>query len=197
MCKKRNVLVLLLLVVVAAVALELFAEQGTGESDFAIRKSEAQTVLYTVYRGPYEGIGKPIGELYALAAQKKIKICGPLSLVYLNNPYYTLQNDIGKHCLTEIRIPVGEEVLQEAETFGEMTDVKELKSIKIAVIQKNIGQMDYRAIFKSLYEQIARQGYRPADTATEVFLSNMASGDYDYTRIKSEIIVPVARIGSE
>jgi len=63
----RNMLVLLLVVVVAAVTVELFAEQDSSNSDFSIKKSEAQTVLYTVYLGPYENVGKPIGELYGLA----------------------------------------------------------------------------------------------------------------------------------
>jgi len=192
MCKMRNVLALLLAGVLFAVVVVLFAEQGTGESAVSIRKSEAQTVLYTVYRGPYETIGKPISELYALAAQKKIKICGYLSLVYLNNPYYTSQNDTGQHCLTEIRIPVGEEAMQQAGSLGEMTDVKKLQSIEVAVMKKQIGQVDYEAIFRNLYEQIAKQGYRPADDAAEVFSGDMKSGDY--TQMKSELIVPVRKI---
>jgi effector-binding domain-containing protein len=179
-------------VMLAGLAVALFAEQGTGESDVSIRKSNAQTVLYTVYRGPYETIGKPISELYALAAQKNMKICGYPSLVYLNNPYYTSQNDTGQHCLTEIRIPVDEDAMQQAGTLGAMTDVKEMPSIEVAVMKKQIGQTDYKAIFRNLYEQIAKQGYRPADDVAEVFSGNAKSGDY--TQMKSELIVPVRKI---
>jgi DNA gyrase inhibitor GyrI len=195
MSKARMCMAVSLGVMLAGLAVALFAEQGTGESDVSIRKSNAQTVLYTVYRGPYETIGKPISELYALAAQKNMKICGYPSLVYLNNPYYTSQNDTGQHCLTEIRIPVGEDTMQQAGTLGAMTDVKEMPSIEVAVMKKQIGQTDYKAIFRNLYEQIAKQGYRPADDVAEVFSGNAKSGDY--TQMKSELIVPVRKIEAE
>ena len=86
MKKTRYLMVLLSAVLVIGIAVKLFAEQSAGKPDFSIRKLEPQTVLYTVYRGPYGMIGKPIGQLYAIAAQKKIMPCGPLSIVYLNNP---------------------------------------------------------------------------------------------------------------
>jgi DNA gyrase inhibitor GyrI len=192
MTKVRVYIVAGLGILLAGLAVDLLAEQGTGESDFSIRKSEAQTVLYTIYRGPYEAIGKPIGELYALAGQKKITPCGPVSLVYLNNPYYTTQENAGQHCLTEIRIPVGQEVMQQAGTLGAMTDVKKLQSIEVAVMKKQVGQMDYATFFRNLYGQIAKQGYRSADGPVEVF-SDMKVGS-DYTQMKSEIIVPVVKI---
>ncbi len=192
MSKMRNVLVLLLVVLLAVIAIKLFAEQTAGEPDFSMQKSEAQTVLYTVYRGPYEKVVKPIGELYALAAQKKIIPRGAISLVYLNNPYYTSQDNSGKHCLTEIRIPVSEEAMQQAVTLGEMTDVKKLRSIEVAVMKKQIEQKDYEAFFGKLYEQIAKKGYRPADNAIEIFKGDAMGGDY--SRMKSEIMIPVVKI---
>ncbi len=187
--------------VLAGLAIVLYAQQGSAEPDFSIRKSEQQTVLYTIYRGPYEAIGKPISDLYALAGREKMTPCGSLSLVYLNNPFHTSQDYTGQHCLTEIRIPVGQEAIQRAGTLGAMTDVKKLSSIEVAVMQKQVGQADYAAFFKNLYERIAKEGYRLADDAFEVFSGNMTGSDYtqmtgsDYTQIKAEVMVPVIKIG--
>jgi len=194
MSRIRKVSVILLTVVSVAVVVELFAEQGTEEPVFSIRKSETQIVLYTVYRGPYESIGKPIGELYALAAQKKIIPRGAVSLVYLNNPYYSSQDNSGKHCLTEIRIPVNEEAMQQAGTLGQMTDVKMLRPIEVAVMKKQTGSKDYEAFFSELYGQIVKAGYRPMDNAVETFSGNTMSGDY--SRMTSQLLVPVAKINS-
>jgi effector-binding domain-containing protein len=187
MRKIKNVLMLLLVVIVAAVTVELFAEQSSGESDFSIKKSEAQTVLYTVYRGPYEKIGKSIGELYGLAMQKKIIPRGSVSLVYLNNP----QNTSQEHLLTEIRIPVGDEALQQAGTLGEMTDVKKLPATDVAVMKKQLGQTDYAAFYGRFYARIVKEGYHATDNVAEVFIDSGMGGDY--SRMKSEIMVPVAK----
>jgi DNA gyrase inhibitor GyrI len=187
MSKMRNVMVLLLVVMVSALTVELFAEQGSGESDFSIKKSAAQTVLYTVYRGPYEKIGKPIGELYGLAMQKKIMPRGTVSLVYLNNP----QNTPQEHLLTEIRIPVGDEALQQAGTLGEMTDVKKLPATDVAVMKKQSGQTDYAAFYSRFYARIIKEGYHATDNVAEVFMDSGMGGDY--SRMKSEIMVPVLK----
>jgi effector-binding domain-containing protein len=192
MSKTKCLLVLLFVAVTIGIVVELFAGQPAEESAFSIRKLESQIVLYTVYRGPYGKIGKPIGELFVMAAQKRIIPRGPVSLVYLNNPYATSQDSTGKHCLTEIRIQVGEEAMQQAGTLGAMTDVKTLKPTEVAVVKKQIGQMSYDALFENLYERIAQEGYRPIDDAFEVFAGSMMSSDY--SQAKSEIMVPVAKI---
>jgi DNA gyrase inhibitor GyrI len=192
MKKTRYLMALLSAVLVIGTAVKLFAEQAVVKPDFSIRKFESQTVLYTIYRGPYETIGKPIGQLYAMAAQKKIAPCGPPSLVYLNNPYGTLQDSPEKHCLTEIRIPVDQNTIQQSGTLGEMTDIKTLRAMDVAVIKKQISQTDYSALFKALYKRIAEEGYRSLDNAFEVFSTNMAGGDY--TQMKSEIMMPVVKI---
>ncbi len=182
----KNMLALSLAVIVAAVAVELFAEQDSN-SDFAIKKSEAQTVLYTVYRGPYENIGSPVGELYGLAMQKNIKPRGPIALVYLNNP----QNTDREHYLVEIRIPVDSNALQHAGSLGPMTDVKTLKATEYAVMKKQAGQRDYDAFYRTLYERITKEGYHRTDNAIEVFTENSMSGDY--SQMKTETMVPVAK----
>jgi len=187
MSKMRNMLVLLLVVVVAAVTVELFAEQDSSNSDFSIKKSEAQTVLYTVYRGPYENVGKPIGELYGLAMQKNIRPRGPVAMVYLNNP----QNTTQEHFLVEIRIPVDPNAIQQAGTLGPMTDIKTVKATEYAVMKKQPGLTDYEAFYRALYERIAKEGYRRTDNAVEVFTGTRMGGDY--SQMKSEVMVPVAK----
>jgi effector-binding domain-containing protein len=181
---------ILLTTVLIAVAVELPAGQQTAESDFSIRKSGKQTVLYTVYRGPYDSIGKPIGQLYTLAMKNNITPRGPASLVYLNNP----QNISPEHYLTEIRIPVAEDAIKHTGELGVMTDVKTLQPTDIAVMKKLPGQMDYGSLYNKFYQNIAEHGYRPTDNVIEVFTDNMMGGDY--SRMKSEIMVPIVKIDS-
>ncbi len=184
----RNIFVLTLAVMVAIVAVELFAGQNDTGSDFIIKKSDAQTVLYTVYRGPYESIGSTIGELYGLAARKNITPAGPIALVYLNNP----QNTSKEHNLVEIRIPVDPNALQQSGSLGPMTDVKTLKATEYAVMKRQFGDMDYEAFYQTLYARIAKEGYHRTDNAIEVFTEAGMGGNY--SQMKTETMVPVAKI---
>jgi len=161
------------------------AEEKAKEAAISVRKVEAQTVLYTIYRGPYEGVGKPIGELYALAGKNGIAPRGGPALVYLNNPALVSQ----EHLLTEIRIPVGEEAKKLAGTLGAMTDVKSVGPHEAAVIEKAGGDMDYAGIYARLYEWIGKNGYRSMDNASEVFKGGGRGGG----SMSSEIMVPVAK----
>jgi effector-binding domain-containing protein len=190
MGKMKNMLVLLLVVIVAAVTVELFAEQSSGESDFSIKKSEAQTVLYTVYRGQYEKMGDAISKLYGLAGKKKIIPRGPVATVHLNNP----QNTSQEHFLTEIRIPVGDEAMQYAGKLGEMTDIKTLQPMDVAVMKKQ-PKLDYSTFYRRFYERITKEGYRPTDGAITVFPS--AGPASDYSELEAEISVPVSKIGAQ
>jgi effector-binding domain-containing protein len=183
----RNILVLILVGIVAAAAVELSAGPNDAGSDFAIKKLEAQTVLYTVYRGPYEGIGSPVGELYGLAMQKHIKPCGPIALVYLNNPQSTSR----EHYLIEIRIPVDANALQQAGSLGPMTDVKTLKATDYAVMRRQSGDMDYEAFYHTLYDRITKEGYHRTDNAIEVFTDVGMGGNY--SQMKTETMVPVTK----
>ncbi len=192
MLNKTKVLLLLLLAagLIAVSVIEISA-QSAESSDITVRKVEAQTVLYTVYRGSYEEIGQTIGDLYALTKENKLTPCGPLTLVYLNNP----RNTSMEHCLTEIRIQVSQEANSLEGTFGPMTDVKTLNSMEVAVLAKPIGQYDYVGLFKQIYAWIAKNGYRPTDNAGEVFAAGMQQQNYE--QMKSEIIVPITKVSSE
>jgi hypothetical protein len=149
-----------------------------------VRKLEAQTVLYTVYRGLYEKIGRPIGELYALAGKNVIILRGAVRLVYLNNPATVSP----EHYLTEIRIPVGDDARKLAGMLGAMTDVKSLRAHEVAVVQKAPGDMDYAGIYGSLHAWMVANGYRSMDDAMEVFGPGM-----DFEKTSSEIMVPVVK----
>jgi effector-binding domain-containing protein len=184
-------LLVVVLVLTTIVTVEIFAEQTDSKSEIAVRKLESQTVLYTIYRGEYQKIGQAIGGLYAQAMKNKIWPRGSLSCVYLNNPQYVS----GEHCLVEIRIPVGQEAIKLAGTLGEMTDVKELKAMEIAIMTKPAGQMNYSSLYNSLHIWIARNGYRAADNTCEIFAAN--AGSMDYAQMKSEIMIPIVKVSPE
>lgn len=181
-------LLLLAMALMVISVVEIFAEQTTDKPEITIRQLKPQTVLYTIHRGSYDKMGEAISNLFALAGKKGVYPRGSLSCVYLNNPQYVSS----EHWLTEIRIPVGEEVLKLAGTLGEMTDVKTLPAMEVAVVVKPTGQADPGAIYNYLYTWIAKQGYRAGDNACETFLTNATAGDY--TQMKSEIMVPVKKL---
>jgi len=174
------------LTVVSAVAIS--AKSAGGKPTFAIRKAEKQVVLYTIYRGSYDKAGAAIGKLFALAGPKGITPQGPISFVYLNNPQYVSP----QHWLTEIRIPVDKETLKHAGTLGEMTDVKALPAVEVAVAVKPEGQADPSPIYERLYTWIYKTGYVHIEDPKERFLTGASTGDY--ARMKSEIMVPVMKV---
>lgn len=188
---KTLVLVLVAIVLTVAVTVEIFAAQSGARDEVTIRKVGAQTVLYTIYRGEYQKIDQAIGNLYGLAMKNQVWPKGSLSCVYLNNPQYVS----AEHCLVEIRIPVGEEALKLAGTLGEMTDVKTIKEMDVAVITKQSGLTDHDAVYNSLYTWISRNGYLAADNSCEVFAGNMQSPDY--SQMKTEIMLPVRKTPTE
>ena len=173
------------------VVMRVRAESPADKPGFVIRQAKKELVLYTIYRGPYQKVGPAIGKLYALAGQKGIMPRGPAYHVYLNNP----QRVSSEHWLTEIRIPVGEEALKLAGSLGEMTDIKSLPATDVAVGVKPEGQADPGPIYSALHKWIIQEGYTAIDSAGEVFLTNAMSGDY--TRMKTEIIVPVQKVVTE
>jgi effector-binding domain-containing protein len=188
MRKVKILFLLFAMVVVAVSVVGISAEQTIDKPEITIRQLQPQTVLYTIYRGSYDKIGKAIGNLYALAGQKGIIPRGSVSCVYLNNPEYVSS----EHWLTEIRIPVDKNALKLAGTLGEMTDIKELRAMEVAVIIKQGVQVDYATLYEGLYNGIAQKGYRASDNAWESFLGTGFSGDY--TQMKSEIMVPIKKL---
>jgi len=173
------------------VTVSIWADEVADKSGVIIRQVKPQTVLYAIYRGDYDKVGQAIGSLYALAVQEKIWPSGSLHFAYLNNPKHVSS----EHWLTEIRIPVREEALKHAGTLGEMTDVKKLPAMTVAVATKPAGQADSEPIYVRLDTWIFKQGYACIEGPCEKFPANAATGDY--TQMKSEIMVPIMRISPD
>lgn len=192
MKKLINVLILsVVLMLVAVAAAKIYAGQTDEKSEIAVRKIEPQVVLYTIYRGEYQKVGKSIGNLYGLAMKNQVWPKGSISLVYLNNPQYVSS----QHCLVEIRIPVAKEALEKAGTLGEMTDIKEIKAMEVAVIKKSPGQMNYSSLYSDIHKWISKNGYRTTENASEIFTGTGIGKDY--SKMSSEIMVPVVKLSSE
>jgi len=154
----------------------------------SIQKTKEEVVLYTIHRGSYGETGQAIGDLYALAGNKGISLRGPACYVYLNKT-----NQVSsRHWLTEIRISVSEDALKFAGTLGDMTDIKKLPEREVAVAVKPEGQVDPCFIYEHLYVWIIQQGYMPAGSPREVFLTNFETDDY--AMMKTEISIPIRRL---
>lgn len=192
MKKVKLIIVLLVTAVITILCLAEDSKKNIGSKpEFTIRKVNEQIVLYTIYRGPYEEIGKSVGKLFALAGQKGIVPKGPVQYAYLNNPQYIPK----EHWLTEIRIPVDKNVLKLSGSLGEMTDVKMLSAIEMLIAKKSKGQADPSPIYNDINNWICQNGYIGWDSPVEVFLSGAQSGDY--SQMESEIMMPVKKIPPE
>jgi effector-binding domain-containing protein len=190
--KKRNVLVLMLFTMILIVAMSVAqtgADPNSKGTEVTAREIPAQIVLYTIVRGPYQKTGQAVGRLYALAGEKGIRPMGPPTYTYLNNP----ERVSSEHWLTEIRIPVSDDALKLAGTLGEMTDVKQLPAVTVVVAIKPEGMTDPGPVYEKIYIWVRKNGYKTVDSASEVFLTNAAGGDY--SAMKAEIMVPVSKTG--
>jgi effector-binding domain-containing protein len=179
---------LVVLALTAAVTVSIWAGQSSDKNSITTRQEKSQVVLYTIYRGDYDKVGQAIGSLYALAVQKQIWPNGSVHFAYLNNPEHVSS----EHWLTEIRIPVKEEALKLAGTLGEMTDIKKLPALTMAVMTKSAGLEDPGPLYTNLSTWVLKQGYAVDGGPCEKFLTNASTGDY--ARMKSEIMIPVTRI---
>lgn len=185
---KKKYEILLVLALSAAVVVAVAGEKPTAEKPtITLRTLEPQVVLYRIYRGPYEKIGPEVGKLYALAGKNQAIPKGQPCYVYLNNPNLVSSS----HYLTEIRIPVGKDAMKLAGTLGDMTDVKELPAMEVAVAVKPEGVADPSPIYDSFFMWLTDNGYRGVDSPMEVYLTNVMTGDY--ASMRAEIMVPVVR----
>jgi len=158
------------------------------KSTLQTRQLKSQTVLYSIYRGPYEQMGAAIGSLYALAGQKGIIPRGPLSCAFLNNPQFVSP----QHYLTEIRIPVDNAALKHSGSLGPFTDIKTLPEMEVAVATRPAGLTDPAPIYNQLYAKIFKNGYIPTDSAMELYLDHSMTADY--AQMKTEILIPIAKL---
>ena len=182
---------LLAMVVMVGSVVEISAKPAPGEPAFSVRKVEEQVVLYGLYRGSYDKVGRAIGKLFALAGQKGMAPCGPVSFVYLSNTDLVSS----EHWLTEIRVPVEKEALQLAGTLGEFTDVKTLPAVEVAVAIKPEGQTDPGALYDSLAVWMLKEGYIGIESPQETFLAGAMAGNY--AQMRTEIAVPVKKLSEQ
>ncbi len=188
MNKVKTWLILTMIICLTTVGVvKILAKSPSEKTGVSIRKIEKQVVLYTIYRGSYDKIGPAIGNLYALAGKNQISPRGGPYYVYLNNP-----NQISsQHWLTEIRIPVSKDALKAMGTLGEMTDIKALPAVDVAVAVKPQGQADPSDIYNRLSTWILKQNYIATDSPREVFLTNAMVGDY--AQMETEIMFPIQK----
>ncbi|MCP4712531.1 MAG: GyrI-like domain-containing protein [Planctomycetes bacterium] len=177
---------MLVLTVISSV--ELNAGLSDDDQKITVRKVNKQVVLYTIYRGHYEKIDQPIGELITKAIQNEIYPQGSVELAYLNNHKIISK----EHWLTEIRVLVGRDALKLAGKMGPMTDVKELPAMEVVVAPKPIGVDDQGEIFQKMHVWIYKNGYMPLDGQCETFFSQPETTDYK--QMETEVMIPVKKL---
>ena len=153
-----------------------------------VRKLDEQVVLYTIYRGDYAQFGPAIANLFSRAIKEGIMPQGPVVIAYLNNPKLVSR----EHWLSEIRIPVGKQALEKAGKLGAMTDVKKLPALEAAVAVKPIGVADPGPIHDAIGIWMLQNGYMGVDGPIEKCFPK--STDFEYSQMKSEIMVPVMKV---
>jgi effector-binding domain-containing protein len=186
----KTKMLLLAIGLISAGVVEISAQSANEASAITVRKIDKQVVLYTIVRGSYAKAGTEIGVLYARAVTKQIAPQGSAYFVYLNNP----QKTSSEHYLTEVRIPVDAEALKQAGSLGDMTDVKEVPAVEVAVAVKPEGMADASAIYRNLEQWILENGYIAEEGPFEKFLTNAQTGNYE--QMKSEIMIPIAKVSS-
>lgn len=186
---KRMILVLSVIVAsefAVMIGISIYDLKSEYKLDLTVREVGPQTVLYTIYRGHYENIGAAIDQLYELAMANGIHPCGPILTGYLNNAKYVSS----EHWLIEIRIPVDASALELAGKLGNMTDVKNIPAMKVAVAIKPKGQTNPEPVIHSLYSWINQQGYVAVDRMWQSIISNETG---DYTKMKTEFMIPISK----
>lgn len=183
-----TIIVSALILITALCFAEAEKKDIDSKPEITVRKVNEQTVIYTIYRGPYENIGLAIGKLYALAGQKGLIPKGPLSCAYLNNPQLVSK----EHYLTEIRIPVDKNALKLAGTIGEMIDVKTMPAMEMVTTKKTKGTADPSPIYEKLNSWLYKNSYIEIDSACEVFPSQVMMRGYG--QAETEIMIPVEKI---
>ena len=183
----KAVRIVLAIVAFSAYALAVGKPSADVEPLVTIREAPEHVVLYTLYRGPYDGVGAAIGRLYALLGSKGLTPKGSLSFSYLNNPDRWAK----EHWLTEISVPVDREALKLTGTLGDFTDVKVVSAATLVVAAKPAGMADPSVIYRALIVWVAEHDvYEPLEGPCEVFPASV-SGSYE--SMQTEIMIPVTR----
>ena len=176
--------VIVLMEIVCLAGLCICKGQDDSITDVVIREIPQQTVLYTVYRGDYYMMGDAINALYMLANSRGIKPCGEVSTCCLNSPIVTNSS----HMLVEIQIPVENSAIEKSGTLGEMTDIKVLPAMKVAVAIKPEGCNDPTSIINGLFSWVNKKGYIVIGRMHQTV---MDGGKGSYHKLRTEFMLPV------
>ena len=155
-------------------------------ADVSIREIPQQTVLYTIYRGRHYKINSVINQLYTLAKEKGISISGPASTCYLNSPVAESTN----HHIIEIQIPVNDNAIEQAGSLGDMTDIKVIPAMKVAVAAKPEGCCDPTSVLVDLFTWINKKGYVVKGKMRQSYLN----GKGNYNNLNTEFMIPVDKL---
>lgn len=177
-----SALIAIELVIIAGLCIDDIKAESN--MDISLREMAPRTVLYTIHRGHYIGVGPAINRLYELAIAKGLHPCGSPSMGYLNNP----RSESSEHWLIEIQVPVEEDAMALVGTLGEMTDVKRLPAMSVAVVAKSVGQADPEPVIHRLYAWINQQGYVIAGRLRQSIVCNKTG---DYAQMSTEFLIPV------
>ncbi|MEJ2648221.1 MAG: hypothetical protein P8016_07430 [Sedimentisphaerales bacterium] len=181
MKKKIIVLILSLIILteVACIAGLCVCKGGDqNRSDVTLRNVPRQTVLYTIYRGDYFEVSYAINKLYALAHEKGISLLGPVSTCRLTSPL----SEEANHSLIEIQIPVEENAIEQAGPLGDMTDVKVLPAMKVAVPTEVIAD---------LFSWINKKGFVVKGRMRQTVLDGSKGS---YRKLRTEFVIPIEEL---
>jgi len=190
MKKKIIVLILSLIILteVACIAGLCVCKGGDqNRSDVTLRNVPRQTVLYTIYRGDYFEVSYAINKLYALAHEKGISLLGPVSTCRLTSPL----SEEANHSLIEIQIPVEENAIEQAGTLGDMTDVKVLPAMKVAVAVKPEGDGDPTEVIADLFSWINKKGFVVKGRMRQTVLDGSKGS---YRKLRTEFVIPIEEL---
>ncbi|MBN1973970.1 MAG: GyrI-like domain-containing protein [Sedimentisphaerales bacterium] len=189
--KKKIIVFILCMVVVTEIicitGLCICKGQDDNTTEIKIRMVPQQTVLYTIYRGNYYNIGEAIKELCALANVKGMSPCGYVSTCYLNSP--VTENE--RNRLIEIQIPVDAQAMELAGTLGDMTDVKVIPAMKVAVAIKPEGYYDPSIIIEDLFSWVNKKGYVVMGKMRQAVLNG---GNGGYRNLRTEFLLPIGEL---
>ncbi len=189
--KKNSIITVLSILILSEIILiaGLCMCKGENESsaEISIREIPQQTVLYTIYRGSFYKISKAINELRALAEEKGIQTYGQVSTCFLNSPV----TETCSHQIIEIQIPVEDTAINQAGTLGDMTDIKKIPAMKVAVAIKPLGFNDPTSVITELFKWIDKKGYVVRGKMHQLIPNE---GNGYYKNLKTEFVIPVEKI---
>jgi hypothetical protein len=159
-----------------------------------------KVVLYTIYRGAYDGLLQAIDDLDAL----RDSLVGPqTSDPTLNYLYCPICVTDPVDLITEIQLDVPPSALSYAGTLGQFTDVRTIPDREETAITKPQGQSDNNPQFEALYEGVlqmsdAYPGGGPFENLAGYFNARTQHPEWSfqeiYTQLNTQLKVPLSEM---